>query len=93
MEKRVLLQGVPRGSDVPAFAQELLNGALLNPFLHPQFIVKKMVRDGSRAAVDTVDPNAIAIAIGANQSDSQIGLGGFSDSCFGSRRHLSSESN
>jgi len=54
----------------------LLDGALLNAFLDTQFVVQKMIGNGSGAAgntnvsisssINAVDPNAMAIAIGAD---------------------------
>jgi hypothetical protein len=71
-----LLEGSSWGCRVPAFLQELLDGALLNAFLDTQFVVQKMIGNGSgaggntdvsiRVSINAVDPNAIAIAIGAD---------------------------
>jgi len=40
--------------------------ALLNAFLHPQFIIQKMVGKGSGSEIDMIDANAITIPIGAD---------------------------
>jgi hypothetical protein len=63
----------------PAFRQKLLNRGLLNPFLHPQFIIQKMIRKRSRLAVDMVDANPVPVAIGADHADFQVRIGNFSD--------------
>ena len=60
------LERFARACDVPAFRQELHDGSLLNPFLHTQFIVQEVIGKHSGAAIDAVDANAIAVAIGAN---------------------------
>jgi len=50
--------------------QELLDRALLDAFLHTQFVVQEMVGNGSGAAdninINAVDANAISVAIGAD---------------------------
>ena len=51
---------------VPTFRQELLDGALLNTFLHAEFVVQKMVGKCSSITIDAVNANAIAVAIGTD---------------------------
>ena len=65
----------------PAFYQKLLNGSFLDALLNPQFVVEKMVGNASGAAIsaDTVNANAVAVAIGANQAYLQIALRGLPD--------------
>ena len=57
----------------------------LDALLHPQFVVEKVVGDASGAAipVDTVNANAVAVAIGANQAYPQIALGCLPDASRG----------
>jgi hypothetical protein len=46
-----------------------------------------MVGKISGAAIDAVDANAIAVAIGTDQAHFQMWLGSLPDGCFGSRGH------
>ena len=57
----------------------------LDALLHPQFVIEKMVGDASGAAVvmDTVNANAIAVAISANHTYLQIALGCLPDASRG----------
>jgi hypothetical protein len=92
---RSLLEGSSGGCGVPAFLQKLLDGALLNAFLDTQFVVQKMIGNGSGAAgntnvsisINAVDPNAIAVAIGADYAHFQVWFCGLPDGRFGSRGH------
>jgi hypothetical protein len=63
----------------------------LDALLHPQFVVEKVVGDASGAAVvvDTVNANAIAVAISANHTYLQIAVGCLPDaSCSFFHRHF-----
>jgi hypothetical protein len=65
--------------------------SFLDALLDPQFVIEKMVGDASGAAiaVDTVNANAIAVAISTNQAYLQIALGCLPDASRGFlRRHF-----
>ncbi len=81
-----LLERTPQGCDVPSFREKLRNGALLNTFLDAQFVVQKMIGKFPGSAIDKVEANAAAVAIGADQADLQIRLDGLPDG-FRSWRH------
>src|SRR5208283_2071590 len=67
---------------VPAFGQELRDGTLLLALLYPQFIVEEMIGKRFCAAIDVIDADAVAIAIGADHTRLQIGVSCLLDGCF-----------
>jgi len=73
--------------DVPAFGNELIYRALLDPFLHTKFVIQEMVGKRLGVGIHVIDADAIAISIGADQADSKILGGGFGDICFSSLWH------
>jgi hypothetical protein len=44
----------------------LVDRAFLNAFLNAEFVIQKMIREGSGVAINVIDANAIAVAIGGN---------------------------
>jgi hypothetical protein len=82
-----LLERFSRNCDVPAFGEELVDRAFLNAFLDAELIIQKMIREGCGVAINVVDANAIAVAIGADQADGEIGLVGLRYRCLGLESH------
>jgi hypothetical protein len=81
--RRYLLERSTGARHPPAFCQKLIDRGLLNPFLHSQFVIHKMIRKRPRRAVDMVDTDPVAVAIGTDQADSQVRLGDSSNGRVG----------
>ena len=60
-------------SQIPTLNHKLSNRYFANAFLHPKFVIQKMIGEGTGFGVYTVNPDAVAVAVGAKQTDFQGG--------------------
>ena len=62
---------------IPTIGDKRVDRSFLNPFLHAQFIVQKVVRHPGSISIEVIDANSVAVPIRADKTNLKIGSSDF----------------